>query len=113
MKLTANLQRLDRHLEFVKPFFSILFIIGTLFSLVFLQMEERRLGYAILKLTREQRQIVEEKRVKTMALAKVARPQHVEKIAQRNLTLKKAQSNQIIHLTGPTRPPISMNQELN
>lgn len=107
MKLAANLQRLDS----VKPFFSILFIIGTLFSLVFLQMEERRLGYAILKLTREQKTTLEEKRVKSMSLAKVTRPQHVEKVAQSKLTLKKAQSNQIIHLTGALRP-VSMNQEI-
>ncbi len=84
----------------LKPFFSILLVIGTLFSLVFLQMEERRLGYAILKLTREQRQSVEEKRAKTMQLAKITRPQHVEKMAQSKFTLKKVQANQIIHLSG-------------
>lgn len=84
----------------MKPFVSILFIIGTLFSLVFLQMEERRLGYAILKLTREQRQIVEEMRAKSMQLAKITRPQHVERMAQSRLTLQKVQANQIIHLSG-------------
>lgn len=84
----------------MKPFFSILLIIGTLFSLVFLQMEERRLGYAILKSTREQRQIVEEKRERTMQLAKITRPQNVERMAQSRFTLKKIQANQIIHLTG-------------
>jgi hypothetical protein len=84
----------------LKPFLSIIFIISTLFVLVLMQMEERRLGYVILKMTREQRQIVEEKRVKTMELAKLTRPQHVERMAQSKFTLKKIQSNQIIHLTG-------------
>lgn len=84
----------------MKPFVSILLIIGTLLSLVFLQMEERRLGYAILKLTREQRQTVEEKRTKATLLAKITRPQHVEKMAQSRFTLKKVQANQIIHLSG-------------
>lgn len=84
----------------MKPFFSILLIIGTLFSLVFLQMEERRLGYAILKKTREQRQIIEEKRAKSMQLARITRPQHVEKMAQSRFTLKKVAPNQIIHLSG-------------
>lgn len=83
----------------LKPLVSIVFIIGTLFSLVFLQMEERRLGYAILKLTREQRQAVEEKRAKAMQLAKITRPQHVEKMAQSRSSLKKVQANQIIHLS--------------
>ena len=94
----------------MKPFFSILIIIGTLFSLVFMQMEERRLGYAILKLTREQRQVIEEKREKTMNLAKVTRPQHVEKMAQSKFTLKKVQANQIIHLSGAT---VAAARELN
>ena len=63
-------------------------------------MEERRLGYVILKMTREQRQVVDEKREKTMNLAKVTRPQQVEKLAQNKLTLKKIQASQIIHLSG-------------
>lgn len=94
----------------MKPFVSILFIIGTLFTLVFLQMEERRLGYGILKLTREQRQIVEEMRARNMQLAKVTRPQHVEKVAQSRFTLKKVQASQIIHLTGAQT---SASRELN
>jgi hypothetical protein len=84
----------------LKPFLSLLFIISTLFILVFMQMEERRLGYVILKLTHAQRQVVEEKRVKTMEFARLTRPQHVEKMAQSKFTLKKVQSSQIIHLTG-------------
>ena len=94
----------------IKPFISIIFIIGTLFSLVFLQMEERRLGYVILKMTREQRQVLEEKREKTMLLAKVTRPQQVEKMAQSKLTLKKIQASQIIHLSGAQ---ISQAREIN
>ena len=84
----------------LKPFLSVLFIISTLFILAFMRMEERRLGYVILKLTHTQRQVVEEKRTKTMELARLMRPQHVEKMAQSHFTLKKIQSNQIIHLTG-------------
>lgn len=83
----------------LKPILSLVIIIGTLFSIVFLQMEERRRGYAILKLTREQRQVIEEKREKSMQLAKLTRPEHVEKVAQSQFTLKKVQSNQIIHMT--------------
>ncbi|MEZ0392859.1 MAG: histidine kinase [Pseudobdellovibrionaceae bacterium] len=97
----------------MKPFVSILLIIGTLFTLVFLQMEERRLGYGILKLTREQRQIVDEKRDKVMQLAKVTRPQHVENMAQRRFTLKKVQASQIIHLSGAQQMTSSRSRELN
>lgn len=84
----------------LRPFFSILLIIFTLFSIVFLQMEERRMGYSVLKLTREHKKVLEEKRVKEIALAKITRPQLLDHVAQQKFTLKKVQANQIIHLTG-------------
>lgn len=84
----------------LKPFFSVIVVISTLFFLVFLQMEERRLGYEILKQTRAQKRLMEEKRVKEMQLAKMTRPQQVEKLAASRLTLRKIQASQIIHLSG-------------
>jgi hypothetical protein len=85
----------------LKPFFSILLIIATLFSIVFLQMEERRMGYSVLKLTREYKKVYEEKRTKEISLAKITRPQLLDSVAQQKFTLKKVQANQIIHLGGP------------
>lgn len=85
----------------LKPFFSILLIIFTLFSIVFLQMEERRMGYSVLKLTREHKKVWEEKRGKEIALAKITRPQLLESVASQKFTLKQVQANQIIHLSGP------------
>lgn len=81
-------------------FVSVIFIIFTLFGLVFLQMEERRMGYSLLKLTKEQKKIVEQRRQMTISLAKLTRPQQVEKIAQKKSTLRKLGSHQIIHLAG-------------
>jgi hypothetical protein len=84
----------------LRPFLSVVLIISTLFSIVFLQMEERRMGYAILKLTRDQKELMELKRGKEMNLAQLTRPQHVESLAQKKFTLKKISDKQIIHLTG-------------
>lgn len=84
----------------LKPVFSILIITVTLLAVVFLQMEERRMGYSLLKLTREQKQVIEEKRIKSIELAKIRRPQNIESMAQRKLTLRRVQSHQIIHITG-------------
>lgn len=92
------MNKADQHSP--KPFLSILIIISSLLGLVFLQMEERRMGYELLRLNREQRAIVEERRLRSVQLAKVTRPQHIEYIAQRRLSLKKLQASQIIHLTG-------------
>lgn len=84
----------------LKPFFSVLIIISTFFSLVFLQMEERRLGYSVLKLSREYKKIKEEKHVKEIQLVKITRPQLLEHMAQSRFTMKKIQADQIIHLNG-------------
>lgn len=86
----------------LKPFLSVFFIICSLFIVVFAKMEERRLGYAILKLTHIQRLEIEEKRAKVIQLAKINRPQHIEKVAQDRFTLKKVKSKQIIHVMGGT-----------
>lgn len=84
----------------LKPFASVMLIILTLLGVVFLQMEERRLGYALLKLTREHRDVLEEKRNREIQLAKITRPQLLEHVAQKRFTLKKVSANQIIHLSG-------------
>lgn len=62
-------------------------------------MEERRQGYVVLKLNKEHKRFLEEKRTKEIQLAKLTRPQLLEQVAQSKLTLKKVQSNQIIHLS--------------
>lgn len=84
----------------LKPFCSVLILIFTFFSLVFLQMEERRLGYSVLKLSREHKKVLEDKHVREIQLVKVTRPQLVEHMAQAKFTLKKIQADQIIHLSG-------------
>ncbi len=88
-----------------KPFLSVFFIVSSLFIIVFAKMEERRIGYIVLKLTHEQHVVQEVKRSKVLQLAKITRPQHVEAIAHDRFTLKKVQSKQIILLTGGSVSP--------
>ena len=89
-------------LRTIKPVISVTLIIMTLFAVVFLQMEERRLGYSILKINREYRKISEIKKQREIQLAKVTRPQWVEKMAYSRFTLKRAESHQIILLPNIT-----------
>ena len=74
----------------------------TLFGLVFIKMEERRLSYVVLKLTKEHKKTIEMKKQKELVLAKLTRPQLLENVATRKLTLKRVMASQIIHLT-PTQ----------
>ncbi len=91
----------SNEIRILKPVISVTLIILTLFGVVFLQMEERRLGYSLLKLTRSYRQVLENKKNKEILLAKATRPQWVEKMAASRFTLKKADASQIIMLSNP------------
>lgn len=101
-----------RDIRQLKPFCSVVLIIGTLFTIMILQMEERRMGYSVLKLTREFKKIQEEKRGKEISLAKVTRPQLLDHVAQSKFTLKKVQANQIIHLSGPVEKDLTAKKDL-
>lgn len=84
--------------EQFKPFFSVSMIILTLFGLVFLKMEERRMSYLVLKMTREHKKISEQQKQKEIQLARLIKPQFIESIAKEKLTLKRILPSQIIHL---------------
>ncbi len=86
----------------LKPFLSVFFIVATLFSLVFLKMEERRMSYVVLKQTREYKKTAEIRKQKEIQLAKLVRPQFIENIAKAKMTLKRATAAQIIHLSPNT-----------
>lgn len=89
-----------RSLRQLKPFCSVLIVILTFFSIVFLQMEERRIGYSVLKLSRLHKKILEDKHTKEIQLVKITRPQLLDHVAKSKFTLKKVQADQIIHLSG-------------
>jgi cell division protein FtsL len=84
--------------ERFKPFLSVSFIILTLFGLVFLKMEERRVSYEVLRKTREFKKTSESQKQKEIELARLIKPQYIENVAKEKLTLKRISPAQIIHL---------------
>jgi cell division protein FtsL len=82
----------------LRPVLSVFLIILTLFSVVFLQMEERRLGYGLLKINQEARKSAERKKELEIQLARLTQPEVVERLAARQFTLKQADPKQIIVL---------------
>ncbi len=87
----------------LKPYLSIFIIITFLFSIVFLKMEIRRIGYTDLKLSRDEKRSRDQSRGQMIALAKVTRPDRLQKVAESRLTLRKAESGQIIQMTDAGR----------
>jgi cell division protein FtsL len=81
------------------PFLSILIVISTAFAVVFCKMELRRVGYSVLKLTRAERKMRDHQRYRMIQLAKITRPERLQAVAQNRLTLKRAESGQIIQMT--------------
>lgn len=82
------------------PFASLLLIVFCLFSVVFCKMEVRRMGYSVLKLSREERQMRDLERQQMIQLAQITRPERLQQVAQNRLTLKRAEEGQIIQMTG-------------
>jgi hypothetical protein len=89
-----------QQLDQFRPLMSVLIIIFSLFALVFLQMEVRRMGYVVLKQSREYKTLLDRTRAQTMDYAKMTRPERVRDMAVNRLTLNEAKSGQIIHMAG-------------
>lgn len=83
-----------------RPFFSVLVIIFTMLTVVFSKMEVRRMGYSLLKESRILKVLQETKRLDQMKLASLTRPERIESLAQRNLSLRRAQKGQIVQISG-------------
>lgn len=98
-----NIQIAKQNIEEIKPYLSIFIIITFLFSIVFLKMEIRRIGYADLKLARDEKRTRDQQRGQMIALAKVTRPDRLQKVAESRLTLRKAEVGQIIQMTDAGR----------
>ncbi len=81
------------------PFASVMIGVGCLFAMVFCKMEVRRMGYSVLKLSREERQMRDQERQQMIQLAKMTRPERLQDVAEHRLTLKKPESGQIIQMT--------------
>src|SRR5690606_7415596 len=84
----------------IKPILSILIVIFSLFLMVFLQMEVRRLGYMVWKEGRQYKVVLDSKRTLAAEYAKITRPGHLQEVAVTHLTLSQAKAGQIIHMSG-------------
>jgi cell division protein FtsL len=81
------------------PFVSLMIVVASLFTVVFCKMEVRRMGYSVLKLSRQERQMRDHERQQLVQLAKITRPERLQAVAQNRLTFKKPESGQIIQMT--------------
>lgn len=84
----------------IKPFLSVILIMGFLFTFAFIKMENRRLGYSFMKLAQQEKQMRNQQRQKSIELARMTGPERVQFLATQRLPLKNAGAGQIIQMTG-------------
>lgn len=77
-------------------------LVATLFSLVLLKVEVRRMGYSVLKYGQEYKKLKDQRRLMAMEFARLRRPDLVRKFAVNRLKLNDSRTGQIIQLAGPT-----------
>lgn len=83
-----------------KPFLSIFFILATLFSVVYIKMENRRMGYALFDLAQKEKLETQKQRLGIANLARMTSPERVRKIATGRLTFQAAKEGQVIRVAG-------------
>ncbi len=84
----------------IKPFISILIIIVTLFSLVFLKMEIRHQGYKIWKKTRIYKKIRDTHRMQVIKYARLKSPVRLSQKLQSQITPVDPELVQVIQISG-------------
>ncbi len=89
-----------QNVKTIKPFISVILVMGFLFTFAFIKMENRRLGYSFMKLAQKEKHMRNQQRQKSIQLARMTGPERVQLLATQRLPLKKARSGQIIQMTG-------------
>lgn len=83
-----------------KPYLSITIVLICLYSVVYIKMENRRMGYAIFELAKQEKFYRQEQRLATARLAKTTSAERVRNIAQKRLTFQSAKEGQVIRVAG-------------
>lgn len=83
----------------IRPFISVVLIILTLLSIVFVKMEIRRFGYVMWKQARVVKNVKDKYYRLSVKVAQYTGPQRIHKYAQGELEMQKAHFGQIIQMT--------------
>ena len=84
----------------LRPFFSIMMIIISLFLIVFVKMEARRITYSILRQSRQYQILLDSYHKDLMTYLKLTQGSRLTDIARSQLTLGQARKGQVILLVG-------------
>ena len=83
----------------LKPFISVIIIMSTLFLIVFVKMELRRVGYVLWKQSRVEKKLRDKYYQNSVLLAEKTGPDRLNRIAHADLDLQAAHAGQIVQMT--------------
>lgn len=83
----------------LKPFISVTVMISFIFGLTVLKLENRKLGYKLYTLAKDEKNLREQKRRGIKQLVEMTRPQRINNLALNQGELRTADKKQLIHLT--------------
>ncbi len=86
--------------ENIKPFLSVFILLLSLFAIVYVKMENRRMGYALLELAEKEKRATQRQQLSMVSLARMTSPERVRKIATTQLTFQNAKQGQVIRVAG-------------
>ena len=86
--------------SYLKPFLSVAILLFSLFAVVYIKMENRRMGYILLDLAEKEKQFTQKQRLALVNLARMTSPERVRKIATTQLTFQNAKEGQVIRVAG-------------
>ena len=86
--------------SYLKPFLSVSIFLLSLFAVVYIKMENRRMGYVLLDLAEKEKQMTQKQRLALVNLARMTSPERVRKIATTQLTFQNAKEGQVIRVAG-------------
>jgi cell division protein FtsL len=86
--------------ENIKPFLSVFILLLSMFAIVYVKMENRRMGYVLLDLAEKEKRITQKQRLSMVNLARMTSPERVRKIATTQLTFQNAKQGQVIRVAG-------------
>ncbi len=84
----------------LRPFFSIMMIILSLLTIVFIKIEVRRLNYSILRKNRQHQVLMNRYHKNLMSYLEMTRGARLNRLARSQLTLDHAQKGQVILIVG-------------
>jgi hypothetical protein len=72
----------------------------SVFLMVFLQMESRRMGYIVWKQVRVLKSAKDSERSMVLKFAKINRPERLRELAESRMTLNEIKNTQVVHMSG-------------